>query len=100
MSRAPNPRLTSLLRQALDHGLRQGLGFHRALCGIAMHPHPGLEAFDRERAVLEQSVVHVEARAAQRRYRRLDLDFVAEPGGDKKARMGVDQRMTGEIVGL
>src|SRR5215468_6951641 len=89
-----------LLRQPLDHRLRQGLGFHRAFNGIALHPHPGLEAFDRERAVLEQAVVHVEARAPQRRDRGLDHDFVAEPGGDEKAGMGVDQRVPGEIIGL
>src|SRR5262249_8008390 len=89
-----------LLRQPLDHGLRQRLGFHRAFNGIALHPHPGLEAFDRERAVLEQAVMHVEARAAQRRDRPLGHDLVAEPGGDEKAGMGVDQRMADEVIGL
>ena len=45
------------LRQALDHRLRQRRAFHAfALGRIASHPHPRLEAFDRERAVLEQAM--------------------------------------------
>jgi len=63
-------------------------------------PYPRLEALGRKRAVLVQAVLHVEARAAQRGDRGLDRHLVAVPGGNEKTRMGVDQRMPGEIIGL
>src|SRR5262249_56852259 len=68
--------------------------------GIALHPHPRLQTFGRERAVLIKAMLHVEARAADRGDRGLDRHFVAEPGWEEETRIGVDQRMAGQVVGL
>src|SRR5439155_5268645 len=63
-------------------------------------PHPRLLTFDRELAGFEQSMLHVEARAAELGYAGFDHDVVAEPRRDQEPRADVDQREAGEFLAL
>src|SRR5262249_21725187 len=63
-------------------------------------PHPRLQAFDRELAGFEQSVLHVEARAAEFGHAGFDHDLVAEPRRDQEPRADIDQRKSGEFLAL
>src|SRR5271157_1346713 len=89
------------MRQSGHDRRRNGLRLDApGIAGIADDPDPGFEAFDRERAVMGQTMLDLEARAAAADHRGLDRDLVAEPGRQPKARPGLDQRVAGKIVSL
>src|SRR5213593_927993 len=81
----------SALRQPLDHRARQRGSLHRAAFRIAAHPHPRLERFGRQRAVLVDAVAQVEARASDRGNFALDLHVVAEAGWQQETATHVDE---------
>ncbi len=79
------PKNSTSLQTSATHFRRQQHRLDLVRIGrIAADPHAGLEAFDRQRAVLGQLVVDVEAGAAQFADRALDHDIVAEPGRDRE----------------
>ena len=74
--------------------------YTRRIVGLASNPDAGLEAFDRERAVMGQAMLDLEARAAAADHGRCDRDLVAEPGRQQESGPRLDQRVAGKIVGL
>ncbi len=78
-----------------------GIGFDlifEASLRVASDPDAGLEAFKTELAVLEQLVLHLEARSADSGEGRVDRDLVAEAARDHEAPAGIDHRVPDEIV--
>src|SRR5215813_14421659 len=84
-----------------DHLVRQRLGPDLVgIGGIAADPHPGLEAFDRKRAVLDEAVADLEARALDLGDLGLDHDVVAVAGRQQEAGAGVDHGIADAVVCL
>src|SRR6516162_10313453 len=89
------------MRQSADDLRRNRLRLYApGIGGIAADPDASFEAFDRERPVMGQAVLDLEAGAAAADHRGLDRDLIAEPGWQQKPRPRLDQRVAGKFVSL
>src|SRR5437588_10388109 len=88
------------MRQPRDDVRRHGLRFHApGIVRTAGHPYAGFEPFDGERAAMHQAMLDLEARSPASDYRAVDRDFVAKARRQQESRAGLDQRVTGKMIG-
>src|SRR5215211_5250914 len=88
-------------REARDQVLRNRLGLELArLLRIAADPHPGLEALDRQARAVENSMLHIEARAAKLADARFSDHIVAVLRRRQELGARLHDRIAAELVGL